>query len=203
MANEEVLSLSSVEMRRRIGTKEISPVELLEASLQRIKRINPSVNAVTAMCVERARKEAKAAELAVRRGEDLPLLHGLPTGIKDLEETKDLLTTYGSPLYRDFVPDHDNVMVGRVRAAGAIVVGKTNVPEFGAGSNSRNPVWGATGNPFNPTLNAGGSSGGSAVALATGMLPFCTGSDTGGSLRNPASFCGIVGFRPSPGMVAV
>ncbi|NDH64484.1 MAG: amidase, partial [Alphaproteobacteria bacterium] len=203
MANEELLALSSVEMRRRIGTKEISPVELLEASLQRIKKVNPAVNAVTAMCVDRARKEAKAAEAAVRRGEELPLLHGLPAGIKDLEETKGLLTTYGSPLYRDFVPAYDNVMVGRVRAAGAIVVGKTNVPEFGAGSNSRNPVWGASGNPFNPMLNPGGSSGGSAVALATDMLPVCTGSDTGGSLRNPASFCGIVGFRPSPGMVAV
>src|SRR3954469_25167211 len=203
MANEELLALSSVELRRRIGTKEISPVELLEASLQRIKRINPAVNAVTAMCVDRARKEAKAAEQAVRRGEDLPLLHGLPTGVKDLEETKDLLTTYGSPLYRDFVPGHDNVMVARVRAAGAVVVGKTNVPEFGAGSNSRNPVWGATGNPFNPTLNAGGSSGGSAVALATDMLPVCTGSDTGGSLRIPAAICGVVGFRPSPGLVPV
>ncbi len=135
--------------------------------MTQIKRLNPAVNAVTAMCVERARKEAKAAETSVRRGEDLPLLHGLPTGIKDLEETKDLLTTYGSPLYRDFVPAYDNVMVGRVRAAGAVVVGKTNVPEFGAGSNSRNPVWGASGNPFNPMLNPGGSSGGSAVALAT------------------------------------
>ena len=203
MSNEELVSLSSVEMRRRIGTKEISPVELLEACLDRIEEVNPAVNAVTAMCVARARKEAKAAETAVRRGEELPLLHGLPTGIKDLEETKDLLTTYGSPLYRDFVPAYDNVMVGRVRAAGAVVVGKTNVPEFGAGSNSRNPVWGATGNPFNPTLNAGGSSGGSAAALATDMLPVCTGSDTGGSLRNPAAFCGVVGFRPSPGMVAV
>ncbi|MBV8392418.1 MAG: amidase, partial [Alphaproteobacteria bacterium] len=161
MSNRELVSLSSVEMRRRIGTKEISPVELLEACLAQIKRINPAVNAVTAMCVDRARKEAKAAEAAVRRGEDLPLLHGLPTGIKDLEETKDLLTSYGSPLYRDFVPAYDNVMVGRVRAAGAVVVGKTNVPEFGAGSNSRNPVWGATGNPFNPMVNPGGSSGGS------------------------------------------
>ena len=203
MSNQELLALSSVEMRRRIGTKELSPVELLEACLQRIREINPSVNAVTAMCVDRARKEAKAAETAVRRGEDLPLLHGLPTGIKDLEETKDLLTTYGSPLYRDYVPDHDNVMVARVRAAGAIVVGKTNVPEFGAGANSRNFVWGATGNPFDPMLNAGGSSGGSAVALATDMLPVCTGSDTGGSLRIPAAIDGVVGFRPSPGLVPV
>src|SRR5438094_6170176 len=203
MSIRELPALSSVELRRRIGTKEISPVELLEACLRRIEEINPAVNAVTAMCVARARKEAKAAEAAVRRGEELPLLHGLPAGIKDLEETKDLLTTYGSPLYRDYVPNHDNVMVGRVRAAGAVVVGKTNVPEFGAGSNSRNPVWGATGNPFNPMLNAGGSSGGSAVALATDMLPVCTGSDTGGSLRNPASICGVVGFRPSPGVVPV
>jgi Asp-tRNA(Asn)/Glu-tRNA(Gln) amidotransferase A subunit family amidase len=203
MANDELLALSAVELRRRIGTKEISPVELLEASLRRIRKINPAVNAVTAMCVARARKEAKAAETAVRRGEDLPLLHGLPTGIKDLEETKGLLTTYGSPLYRDFVPSWDNGMVARGRAAGAVVVGKTNVPEFGAGANSRNPVWGATGNPFNPRLNPGGSSGGSAVALATDMLPVCTGSDTGGSLRIPAALCGVVGFRPSPGMVAV
>ncbi|MDP3163256.1 MAG: amidase family protein [Reyranella sp.] len=203
MSKQDLVSLSSVEMRRRIGTKEISPVELLEACLARIEEVNPGINAVTAMCVARARKEAKAAEAAVRRGEELPLLHGLPTGIKDLEETKDLLTTYGSPLHRDFVPAYDNVMVSRVRAAGAIVVGKTNVPEFGAGSNSRNPVWGATGNPFNTVLTAGGSSGGSAAALATDLLPVCTGSDTGGSLRNPAAFCGVVGFRPSPGMVAV
>src|SRR5215475_6437739 len=201
MANRELVALSSVELRRRIGTKEISPVELLEACLQQIKAINPAVNAVTAMGVKRARHEAKAAEAAARRGDDLPLLHGLPTGIKDLEETKDLLTTYGSPLYRYFVPSWDNVMVGRVRAAGAVVVGKTNVPEFGAGANSRNPVWGATGNPFNPELNPGGSSGGSAVALACDMLPVCTGSDTGGSLRIPAAMCGVVGFRPSPGVV--
>src|SRR3954465_3679041 len=196
--NEELLALSAVELRRRIGSKEISPVELLDACIDRIERINPAVNAVTAGCYDRARIEAKAAEKAVLQGEPLGLLHGLPTGIKDLDETGGLLTTYGSPLYREFVPERDNAMVARVRAAGAIVVGKTNVPEFGAGANSRNVVWGATGNPFGPTLNAGGSSGGSAVALATDMLPVCTGSDTGGSLRNPAAFCGAVAFRPPP-----
>src|SRR4029450_2122661 len=143
MSNRELLALSSVELRRRIGTKEISPVELLEACLGRIEEVNPAVNAVTAMSVKRAPQAAKAAETAGRRGEELPLLHGLPTGIKDLEETKDLLTTYGSPLYRDFVPNHDNVMVARVRDAGAVVVGKTNVPEFGAGSTRRNPGLGA------------------------------------------------------------
>jgi Asp-tRNA(Asn)/Glu-tRNA(Gln) amidotransferase A subunit family amidase len=202
-ANEQLLSESAVELRRRIGTKEISPVELLEACIARIARINPAVNAVTATCYERARKEAKTAEQTALRGEPLGLLHGLPTGIKDLEETGGLLTTFGSPLYRNFIPERDNAMVARVRAAGAIVVGKTNVPEFGAGANSRNAVWGATGNPFNPMLNAGGSSGGSAAALACSMLPVCTGSDTGGSLRIPAAKCGVVGFRPSPGLVPV
>ncbi|MGE5512782.1 MAG: amidase [Bacteroidota bacterium] len=200
-AANEILSLSSVELRRRIGTKEISPVELLEAAIGRIEEINPAVNAVTATCFARARKEAAAAEKAAREGEALGPLHGLPTGIKDLEETGGLLTTYGSPLFRDFVPERDNVMVARVRAAGAIIVAKTNVPEFGAGANSRNVVWGATGNPFNPMLNPGGSSGGSAVALATDMLPVCTGSDTGGSLRIPGAINGVVGFRPSPGAV--
>lgn len=200
-ANDALLALSSVELRRRIGSKEISPVELLEACIARIEAVNPAVNAVTATAFKRGRAEAKRAEKAVRDGDDLGLLHGLPVGIKDLEETEGLLTTHGSPLYRDHIPDHDNTMVARVRKAGGIVVAKTNVPEFGAGANSRNVVWGATGNPFDPQLNAGGSSGGSAVALATDMLPVCTGSDTGGSLRIPAAINGVVGFRPSPGVV--
>lgn len=200
---DELLTLSAVELRRLIGTKRISPVELLEASIGRIEALNPGINAVTATCYPRARAEAKAAEAAVMRGDRLGLLHGLPTGIKDLDDTEGLLTTYGSPLYRDHVPTTDGAMVARVRAQGAIVVAKTNTPEFGAGANSRNPVWGATGNPFNPMLNAGGSSGGSAAALAVDMLPVCTGSDTGGSLRIPAAKCGVVGFRPSPGLVPV
>ncbi len=200
-ARDQLLSLSAVELRRRIGTKEISPVELLEACIERIERFNPAVNAICATAYERARREAKAAEAAARRGESLGLLHGLPTGIKDLEETEGLLTTFGSPLYRDYVPESDSSMVARVRAAGAVVVAKTNTPEFGAGANTRNVVWGVTGNPFNVTLNAGGSSGGSAVALGCDMLPVCTGSDTGGSLRIPAAMCGVVGLRPSPGLV--
>jgi len=200
-SNEHLPTESAVELRRRIGTKEISPVELLDACIERIERVNPRVNAIAATCYERARQEAKAAEAAVLRGEPLGLLHGLPVGIKDLEETAGLLTTYGSPLYRDYVPERDSSMVARVRAAGAIIVAKTNTPEFGAGANTRNAVWGATGNPFNASLNAGGSSGGSAVALACDMLPLCTGSDTGGSLRIPAAMCGTVGMRPSPGRV--
>jgi amidase len=199
--DDEILTLSSVELRRHIGNKDITPVELLEACIARIAALNPAVNAIAATGYARARAEAKAAEDAALRGDVLGPLHGLPTGIKDLHETEGLLTTYGSPLYRDFVPKADAAMVALVRKAGAVIVAKTNVPEFGAGANTRNPVWGATGNPFNPTLNAGGSSGGSAVALACDMLPVCTGSDTGGSLRIPAAMCGVVGFRPSPGLV--
>ncbi|MDR6585890.1 amidase [Herbaspirillum frisingense] len=198
---ENIVEKSAVELRRLIGSRQLSPVELLEACIARIETINPHINAVTATCFERARVEARAAEQAVMAGLPLGLLHGLPIGIKDLEETAGLLTTYGSPLYRGNVPERDNALVARLRAAGAIVAGKTNVPEMGAGANSRNTVWGATGNPFNPLLNAGGSSGGSAAALATDLLPLCSGSDTGGSLRIPAAKCGVVGFRPSPGLV--
>ena len=200
-AGKDLVSLSAVELRRLIDARQVSPVELLEACIARIEAVNPFVNAVTATCFDRARTEAKAAERAVMQGRPLGLLHGLPMGVKDLEATEGLLTTLGSPLYRDHVPAADNVLVARLRAAGAIVVGKTNVPELGAGANTRNGVWGATGNPFNPRLNAGGSSGGSAAALACDMLPVCTGSDTGGSLRIPAALCGVVGFRPSPGVV--
>lgn len=198
----ELCDLSARRLRQLIGTKVISPVELLDSCLSRIEAVNPLLNAVTATSVERAQQEAKAAEQAVMDGKDLGWLHGLPVGIKDLNETEGLATTWGSPLYADYVPQKDERMVAAVRGAGAIVVGKTNVPEFGAGANTNNPVYGPTGNPFDPQRICGGSSGGSAVALATSMLPLCTGSDTGGSLRIPAAFCGVVGFRPSPGLVA-
>ncbi|KQM68688.1 amidase [Xylophilus sp. Leaf220] len=197
----DIVALPATDMRRLIGARQLSPVELLDACIARIEAVNPYVNAVAATCFDRARDEAKAAERAVASGAPLGLLHGLPLGVKDLEETAGLLTTYGSPIHRANVPAADNVLVARLRAAGAIVAGKTNIPEMGAGANSRNPVWGATGNPFDPNLNAGGSSGGSACALALDMLPVCTGSDTGGSLRIPAAKCGVVGFRPSPGVV--
>lgn len=196
-----LLETSAVGLRRLIGARQLSPVELLDACIARIEAVNPFVNAVTATCFERAREEARAAEQAVMRGDALGLLHGLPLGVKDLEPTAGLLSTSGSPPFRNHVPSRDIELVARLRRAGAIVVGKTNVPEMGAGANSRNPVWGATGNPFNPDLNAGGSSGGSAAALALDMLPVCTGSDTGGSLRIPAACCGVVGFRPSPGVI--
>ncbi|MFY0612292.1 MAG: amidase [Hyphomicrobiaceae bacterium] len=198
---DNIIGLSAVELRRMIGSGELSPVEILEAFIARIVALNPAINAVTATCYARAREEARAAEQAVKAGDQLGPLHGLPFAVKDLENTGGVLTTYGSPLFKNQVPESDSVMVARVRKAGGIMVGKTNTPEFGAGANTRNPVWGATGNPFDPMKTCGGSSGGSAAALALDMLPICTGSDTGGSLRIPAAFCGIVGFRPSPGMV--
>ncbi len=193
---------SAVELRRLIGTRQISPVELLDACIARIEKFNPAVNAICATDFARARETARRAEAQVMRGDALGPLHGLPIGIKDLQATAGLLTTHGNARLRGNVPTADIALVAKLRAAGAIVAAKTNVPDLGAGANTRNPVWGATGNPFNPTLNAGGSSGGSAAALATGMLPLCTGSDTGGSLRIPAALCGVVGLRPSPGLVA-
>ncbi|HEX6707245.1 MAG TPA: amidase [Albitalea sp.] len=193
---------SAVELRRLIGWRQLSPVELLDACIARIEALDPAVNAIAATDFERARDGARAAEARVMRGEPLGPLHGLPVGIKDLQDTAGLLTTYGNVRLRDNVPVADNALVARLRAAGAIVTAKTNVPDMGAGANTRNPVWGATGNPFDPRLNAGGSSGGSAAALATDMLPLATGSDTGGSLRIPAALCGVVGLRPSPGLVA-
>ena len=198
----EPCDLTAIEARRLIGQKELAPTELLASCIARIEAVDHAVNAMVARDFDRARTAAKAADAAVARGDTLPPLHGLPIGIKDLQETGGLLTTHGSPIFRDHIPAADERLVAAVRAAGAIVVGKTNTPEFGAGANTRNAVYGATGNPFDPALSAAGSSGGSAVALATGMAPICSGSDTGGSLRNPAAFSGIVGFRPTPGLVA-
>lgn len=197
----ELCDLTAVELRRLIGARQISPVELLESCIARIARVNPRLNAVTATCYERARAEAREAEARVRRGDDLGVLEGLPLGVKDLNETEGLRTTWGSPIWSDHVPARDERMVAACRAAGAIVVGKTNVPEFGAGANTTNAVYGPTRNPFDTARICGGSSGGSAVALAASMLPICTGSDTGGSLRTPAALCGVVGFRVSPGTV--
>ena len=192
---------SAVALRALIGRRAVSPVELMQACMARIEAFNPAVNALCATDFERALASARVAEAAVMRGDALGPLHGLPLGVKDLQDTAGLLTTSGNIGRRNHVPERDIALVARLRAAGAIVTAKTNVPDMGAGANTRNPVWGATGNPFNPTLNAGGSSGGSAAALATDMLPLATGSDTGGSLRIPAALCGVVGLRPSPGLV--
>ncbi len=202
MRVDDLVTLSAVQQRRLIGQRQLSPVDLMQACIARIEALNPGVNALAATDFERALAQARRAEAQVMCGQPLPLLHGLPLGVKDLQNTAGLLTTYGNVGLRGFVPTEDIGLVARLRAAGAIVTAKTNVPDMGAGGNTRNPVWGATGNPFDPRLNAGGSSGGSAAALACDLLPLCTGSDTGGSLRIPAALCGVVGLRPSPGMVA-
>lgn len=198
---DHLVELGAIELRRLIGSRAISPRELMAAVIARCEAINPAINALAATDFDRALMAAGQAEAAVMRGDPLPPLHGLPVGIKDLQETAGLLTTWGNIGHRDHVPLQDDEAVRRLRAAGAIITAKTNVPDMGAGANTRNSVWGATGNPFDPDLNAGGSSGGSAAALATDLLPLCTGTDMGGSLRIPAALCGVVGMRPSPGLV--
>ncbi len=197
----EPCDLSATEARALIGRRALSPVELLESCIARVEAIDPAVNAMPARALDAARAAAAAAERAAMAGDALPPLHGLPLGVKDLTAAAGLPFTRGSPIYRDQVAAADERLVADLRRAGAVVLGKTNTPEFGAGANTRNAVWGATGNPFDPSRSAAGSSGGSAAALACGMVPLATGSDMGGSLRNPAAFCGVVGLRPSPGVV--
>ncbi len=198
----EPCDLPATEARALIGRRALSPVELLESCIARTDAVDPAVNAMPARDYAAARAVAAQAERAVMAGDALPPLHGLPLGVKDLTAAAGLLFTRGSPIFRDHVAPEDERVVADLRRAGAVVLGKTNTPEFGAGANTRNSVWGATGNPFDPAKSAAGSSGGSAVALACGMVPLATGTDMGGSLRNPAAFCGVVGFRPSPGVVA-
>ncbi|MBZ5558569.1 MAG: amidase [Acidobacteriia bacterium] len=197
----DICHLSAVELARRIRAKELSAREVLSAHLDQIARLNPTLNAIVTLVADQAMARALAADEALARGAGVGRLHGLPIAHKDLQLTKGIRTTFGSPIYKDFVPAEDALLVERTRAAGAILVGKTNTPEFGAGSQTFNPIFGATLNPYDTTKTCGGSSGGAAVALACGMLPIADGTDMGGSLRNPASFCNIVGMRPSPGRV--
>jgi amidase len=190
-----------VPMIRR-GT--LSPLEIVQAVLARLERVNPRLNAYCTVAAEHALEAAKKATVAARRrSARLGPLHGVPVSIKDLTPTKGIRTTWGSKIYADHVPTDDALVVARLKAAGAIVLGKTNTPEFGAGANTFNAVFGVTRNPWNPALTPGGSTGGGAVALATGLGPLAQGTDLGGSLRLPASFCGVVGFRTSPGLVPV
>jgi amidase len=203
MNGEELCFLPAVELARLIRERKASAREVMQAHLERIERVNPKVNAIVTMDAEGALAAADAADAALAKGEAPGVLHGLPLGVKDLVATKGMRTTLASPIYKDQVPDYDALIVERERAAGAIIVGKTNTPEFGAGGNTFNEVFGATLNPYDPSKTCGGSSGGAAVALATGMLPLADGSDFGGSLRIPAAYCNVVGFRPSPGRVPV
>ena len=189
-------------LRDAIAAGELSAVEVVSAHLERIEAVNPAINAIVTLVPERALEEAAAADARRARGEPLGLLHGLPVAVKDLMDTAGIRTTLGSRVHADRVPERDALIVQRLRAAGAVVVGKTNTPEFGAGSHTFNEVFGATRNPWDTGRSAGGSSGGAAAALAAGMVPIADGSDLGGSVRNPASFCNVVGLRPSPGRVA-
>ena len=197
----DICSLSAVALARLIRAKELSARDLVRAHLAQIERVNPSVNAIVTLVADQAMARAGLADEELAHGHDIGPLHGLPIAHKDLQPTRGIRTTFGSPIYKDFVPAEDSLIVERLRKAGAICVGKTNTPEFGAGSQTFNPVFGSTRNPYDHSKTCGGSSGGAAVALATGMLPIADGSDMGGSLRNPASFCNVVGLRPSPGRV--
>jgi amidase len=204
MRDRDLCFTSAVDLVRLIKNRKVSPTEVVRAVLERIEKVNPGVNAYCTVAAEQALAAARKATAAVgKRGAKLGPLHGVPVSIKDLTPTKGIRTTWGSKVFEHHVPTEDALVVERLRAAGAIVVGKTNTPEFGAGANTFNAVFGPTRNPWNRNLTCGGSTGGGAVALATGLGPLAQGSDLGGSLRLPAAFCGVVGFRTSPGCVPV
>jgi amidase len=192
----------ATELAAMIRSKKVSAREVMEAHLAQVGRVNRSVNAIVTLVADRAMADAAAADEELARGKPRGPLHGLPVAHKDLVATKGIRTTQGSPFFRDHIPDADAPIITLIRKGGALTIGKTNTPEFGAGSHTFNPVFGATRNPYDTTRTCGGSSGGAAVALACGMVPIADGSDTGGSLRNPAAFCNVVGFRPSPGRVS-
>ncbi|NUP75816.1 MAG: amidase [Sinomonas sp.] len=197
----ELVYIGAVDLASLLRSREISAVELLEAHLDQISRFNPLVNAIVTLDEEGARRAAHEADRKLAAGEAVGPLHGLPISFKDTARTAGMRTTFGHPRFRDFVPAESDLHVQRILAAGAIRLGKTNVPEHAAGSHTFNRVFGVTRNPYDPSKSAGGSSGGAAAALASGFQPIADGSDMGGSLRNPASFCNVVGLRPTPGMV--
>jgi amidase len=199
--DSSICFMSAIEMARLIRAKKLSAREALAAHLKQIERVNPKVNAIVTLVPEMAADAAAKADEMQAHKETLGPLHGLPVAHKDLLETRGIRTTFGSPLFKNYIPLEDDIVVDRMRRAGAIIIGKTNVPEFGAGSQTFNKVFGATRNPYDLSKTCGGSSGGAAVSLACGLAPVVSGSDTGGSLRNPAAFCNVVGFRSSVGRV--
>jgi amidase len=200
MIDDSLARKSARELVALIKSRAVSPVEVLDAHLAVIARVNPKLNAIVTLAADQARARAQAAAAAVMRGDELGSLHGLPLAVKDITATAGIRTTFGSPLFKDHLPDQDAEVVRRLKAAGAIVLAKTNTPEFATGANTVNALFGATRNPWNPALSPAGSSGGSAVAVATGMVPIAQGTDFGCSIRIPAAFCGIVGIRPTPGL---
>jgi len=201
MTDTALCYLTATELALKIRSGEISAVETMEAHLAQIEKVNPQVNAIVTLVPELALEQARKADEKLAQGGKLGPLHGLPVAHKDLVPTKGIRTTFGSPIFQDFVPEEDALLVERIRNAGGISLGKTNTPEFGAGSQTFNQVFGGTKNPYDLSKTCGGSSGGAAVSVACRMLPFADGSDLGGSLRNPTNFCNVVGFRPSVGRV--
>ena len=199
--DDDLCFTPAVELARRLHARELSARELLDAYLDRIHRVNPAINAIVTLAEEQAALQAAEADDTAARGAMLGPLHGLPIAVKDLADTAGIRTTYGSPLFTDHVPDADAPHVAALRSAGAVIVGKTNTPEFGAGSQTFNPVFGVTRNPWNPRLTPGGSSGGAAAAVAAGLIPFADGSDLAASVRNPAAMCSVVGLRTTPGLI--
>lgn len=197
----DLVFLPARKLSRLLQSRKLSAVELTRAYLAQIERVNPKVNAIVTLRPEEALEEARAIDARRARGAKLGPLAGLANAYKDMIVTRGIRTTFGSPIYADHVPDHDHAMVERLKAAGVVTLGKTNTPEFAAGSQTFNPVFGTTRNPWDLDKTSGGSSGGAAVAVACGMLPFADGSDLGGSLRNPGNFNNVVGLRPSPGRV--
>src|SRR5580658_4211693 len=191
----------ATELAALIRSRELSATELLTAVLARIDVVNPALNAIVTLAPEQAADVAADLDSRAARGEFAGPLHGLPIAIKDLAETAGIRTTFGSPVFASYVPSFDAPYVALLKRAGAVVIGKTNTAEFGAGAQTFNPVFGPTRNPFDPRLTPGGSSGGAAAAVATGMVPFADGSDLASSVRNPAAFCGLVGLRTTPGLV--
>ncbi len=201
MTTIDLTRLSAREISRLVKAREVNATEVLEAHLKVISRENPQINAICTLAEDFARAAARDVDEAVAAGRDAGPLAGVPIGIKDVTLTKGIRTTFGSELYADHVPTEDALVVERIKAAGAVIVGKTNTPEFAAGAHTVNRLFGVTRNPWNLALSASGSTGGGAAALASGMVALAEGSDLGGSLRTPAAFCGVAGLRPSPGLV--
>ena len=201
MTDRDLAFTPAHELAKLVAEKKLSPVELTELYLRRIAELNPKLNAYLTVAADEAMASARAAEQAVADGEVLGPLHGVPVAIKDLEMTAGIRTTFGSLLFDDHVPDSDSGVVERVRSSGAVIIGKTNTPEFGMSGTTDNRLGDSCRNPWDTTRTSGGSSGGAAAALAVGLCPLATGSDAGGSIRIPGSFCGVYGIKPTLGRV--
>src|SRR5512132_331382 len=197
----EICRMDTVTLAGRVKAKELSPVEVVEAVLGRLERLDPVLHAFTTVTADQARAEARQIEQDIAAGREVGPLAGVPTGVKDLICTQGVRTASGSYAYADFIPDEDDVVVERIKAAGAVVIGKTQVPEFGYSGTGQTPLAGPTRNPWHPARTSGGSSAGTGAAVATGVGPFSLGSDGGGSVRIPASFCGVYGIKPTMGRV--